>query len=144
MSDSEFRPWTDWENDRLAELRAEVAKPITNVKAHVAREREKARRTSGQDRVPRPWARQAADEQAEEATTLERYAAAPPHVRQWLDAHVEARLVGRKFPALWRDRTLRDVLLDWKAGRLEDDDANPAQAAHPAQGDQATEQRRGA
>lgn len=130
--------WTDAENERMAELRAEVSRPITNVKAHVERERARARRMTGQEREAPPWAAGAAAQQEEEAEPLARYASAPPDIRQWLDAHIAARLRGRKLPELWRDRVTRDVVLAWKREQLDDE---PPQAAHPTHETNATERR---
>lgn len=160
MSDTDFQPWNDWQNKRLDELRAEIAKPVRNVRAYVQRQRELAQRTT-QERVP-PSGMAAAREQAEEAETLTRYHAAPEHVRSWLDGHIAARLAGRKapktsgwlpltptanacrrtcaaaasalIPALWADRVRRDVLLQWKAGELEEeaDAEEQVQAADPS------------
>jgi hypothetical protein len=77
----------------------------------------------GKPAPPPAWAEPILAERAEEHEPLERYRAAPPDVRAWLDGIVSERLRGRKLPELWRDRTLRDVLLDWKRGALEDIDA---------------------
>lgn len=110
--------WTDHDDDRLAELRAE--RRPKSVRLEVARQRELAQRPRS-SRTPPVWAGQAVRERQEEAETLRAYQTAPAHVREWLDSHVAARLAGRRFPDMFLDRTLRDVLLAWKAGQLEDD-----------------------
>lgn len=119
MTDSYSDKWSDWQNDRLAELRAEVARPIKSVRADVARKREQARQASeGRRHVP-TWAEDAAKEQAEEKAVMAAYESSPPHVRAWLDGIAADRLIGHTHPDLFRDRVLLDVLLLWKARKLE-------------------------
>lgn len=115
MSDFDCK-WSDYEEHRLAELRAERPR---NVRMCVSREQERARRPTGR-RAPPPWARDAVAEQAEEREVMAAYEAAPPHVRAWLDGLVAGHLVGRKFPEIYRHRALLDVLVAWKHGDLAD------------------------
>lgn len=78
---------------------------------------------AGKPEPPPAWAKPVLDERAEEREPLRRYHEAPDDVRRWLDGIVSERLRGRRFPELWRDRVLRDTLLDWKRGALDDADA---------------------
>lgn len=126
MSDDTITRWTPDDDARLEELRRE--RRPKDVKAAVERAREAAQRTRTPRDVP-AWGREAVREQLEEQEVMRAYDSADEDCRAWLDDHVRARLSNKKpaAQALWWDRTLRDVLLAWKRGDLDDDRAEVAE-----------------
>lgn len=127
--------WTAEQIDAWERLNAEYQRESTNhrptpgsTKARVEAARRAAQNpgsTSTTRRRDHDLSTQAARERLEEAEALDRYEAAPQHVRDWIHAHVAARIAGKKVPALWADFTLRAVLVDWKHDRLSEDPYRP-------------------
>lgn len=126
MSDQTVCRWDQADEQALEELRAEASRPVKNVRALVARERELARRPLAQ-RTPPTWAVTAARERDDEAALLRAYANASPEARAWVDSLVDEQLAGLKVPEIRRHFELVAVLKDWRAGKLT---GNAAVAAH--------------